>query len=98
MKVLNKIDNEPGHCILEACNKFIRKLTDYLFEILDEGNASLVNGTLFTAPKENSTLINCFGLMYIDFDKYPPCSGTISKNVETSINAHIQCDHGYPYS
>ena len=35
--------------------------------------------------------------MYIDFDEYPPSSGTISKNFETNINAHIKYNHGYPY-
>ena len=36
--------------------------------------------------------------MYISFDEYPPYSGAISNIFETNINAHIQCDRGYPYS
>ena len=36
--------------------------------------------------------------MYIDFDEYPPYSDSISENFENNINAHIKCDHGYPYS
>ena len=36
--------------------------------------------------------------MYIDFGEYSPYSGSISESVETNVNAHIRCDHGYPYS
>ena len=36
--------------------------------------------------------------MYIDSNKYPTYSGKISENVETDINDHIWCDHGFPYS
>ena len=36
--------------------------------------------------------------MYINFDEYPTYSGAISEYFETNINAHIQCDHDYPYS
>ena len=36
LKALNKIDNEPGDCIFEVCNNFIRKLTYYFSTILDE--------------------------------------------------------------
>ena len=39
-----------------------------------------------------------FGPMYIDFDEYPLYSGARSENFEANINAHIQCDHVYPYS
>ena len=38
------------------------------------------------------------GPMYVDFYQYPPYSGAISENFDTNINAHIQCDTGYPYS
>ena len=48
--------------------------------------------------KENATLIKHFGPMYIDFDGYPYYSGTISENLETSVNANIQCDYRYVYS
>ena len=78
VKALNKINNEPGYCIFGVCNKFIRKLTDYFFTILDEGTASLGNMTLFTVLKENAELIKYFGPMYIDFDEYPTYSGAIS--------------------
>ena len=36
--------------------------------------------------------------MYIDFDDYPPYSGSISEIFETNVNANIQCDNGYAYS
>ena len=36
--------------------------------------------------------------MYMDFDEYHPYIGAISENLETNSNAHIQCDHDYPYS
>ena len=36
--------------------------------------------------------------MYIDFDEYPPYSGAIQDFLEANIDAHIQCDHGFPYS
>ena len=39
VKALNRIDNEPGDCTFGACNKFIRKLTDYVFTIIDEKTA-----------------------------------------------------------
>ena len=40
---LNKIYKKLGDSIFEACNKFITKVTDYSFMILDEGTASLGN-------------------------------------------------------
>ena len=67
MKALNKIYNKPGDCIFEVCNKLIRKMTDYLFAIIDEGTALLGNGTLCTVLKEKNTLIKMFSTMYIDF-------------------------------
>ena len=73
-------------------------MTDYLFAIIDEGTALLGNGTLCTVLKEKNTFIKMFGTMYIDFYQYPPYSGVISEIFETILNAHIQCDHGYPYS
>ena len=36
--------------------------------------------------------------MNIDFYEYLLYSGAISQFCETNINAHIQCDRGYPYS
>ena len=36
--------------------------------------------------------------IYIDFDYYSPYSGAVSDMFEKNINAHIQCDHTYPYS
>ena len=32
--------------------------------------------------------------MYIDFDEYPPYSGTIFEIFKTNVNSNIQCDHG----
>ena len=46
-----KIDDEPGDCMFGARNKFIRKLTDYLFRIIEEGTVLLGNGTLFNELK-----------------------------------------------
>ena len=53
---------------------------------------------MFTALKQKSTLIEHFGSIYIDFDEYPPYSDAISEFFVTNVIAHIQCDHGYPYS
>ena len=80
MKALKTFYNEPGYCIFGVCNKFIWKLTDYFFIVLDEGTALVGNRNLFIEPKENSTLIKHFGPMYVDFDKYPSYSGTISES------------------
>ena len=98
VKALNKVNNEPVNSIFGVCNDLKKKLTDYFFAVLDEGNASLGNGTFFTALKENATLMKHFGKMYIYFDEYPPYSGAISKFFVTIINTRIQCDNGYPYS
>ena len=61
VEALNKIDNEHGDGIFGVCNKFIRTLTNYFFICIDEETDSLGNGTLFTATKENTTLINILG-------------------------------------
>ena len=50
--------------------------------ILDLGTVSFVNRSLFTELKEIAPLMNCFGLMHIDFDEYPRYSGRISENFE----------------
>ena len=67
VKALNKIDNEPVDYIFGFCNEFIRKLTYYLFKILDKEALSLGDRNFFTALKENATLIKKFGPMYSDF-------------------------------
>ena len=36
--------------------------------------------------------------MYIGFDEYPPYIIAVSDIFETNINAHIKCDHSFPYS
>ena len=98
VRALNKIDEKPRHCIFGVCNKFIRKMTDYFFIILDLGTASIGNESLFTQLKENAALIKKIGPMYIDFDEYPTYSDTIYEVFETNINANIQCEHDYSYS
>ena len=98
VQALNKIENEPVDGIFGACNELLRKLTYAFFGIIDEGTASLGNGNLFNAIIEEATLIKTFGPTYIDFDEYPPNSGTISEEVVANFNAHIQCYHGYPHS
>ena len=97
MKTLNKIYNEPSDYIFGVCNKFIRNLIDHFFKILDEKNASLDNGSVFTVLKENAILIKHFAPMCIDFDLYPPYSDVISELFKTNINAHIHCYHSYSY-
>ena len=81
-----------------VCKKFIAKLTDYLFTIIDLGTASFGNESSFTQQKENATLIKHSGPICIDFDEYPPYSGRISEFFEIYINENIKCVHGYEYS
>ena len=97
VRYLNKIDNRHGEYIFGVCKKFIRKLTDYFFMIIDLGTASFGNGSLFTQINENAPLINVFGPMHIDFDEYLPYSGGISEFFETNVNDNIQCNNGYAY-
>ena len=75
VRALNKIDEKPGYCIFDVCNKFIRKMKDYFFMILNLVTASFGNGSLFTQLKENAALIEHFGPICIDFYEYPPYSG-----------------------
>ena len=90
-----------------VCKKFLTKLTDYFFTIVNLGTASFGNESLFTQQKENSALIEYFGPMYIDFDEYPPYSGRNSEIFEkmlmkifsVSMIMHIlqtnrKCAHG----
>ena len=74
---LNKPDTSHREEIYGVCKKFITKLPDYFFMIINLGTASFGNESLFTKQKENSPLIKCFGPMYIDFDEYPRYSGRI---------------------
>ena len=49
VKVQKTIDNEPGDCIFVVCKKFIRKLKNYFFAIIDGVTVSLKTG-LFLLP------------------------------------------------
>ena len=65
----------PGENKFGVCKIFIITLTDYFFSTLDLGTTSFGNKPFFTQQKENCQLIQCFGPMFIDFDKYPLYSG-----------------------
>ena len=86
MRTVNKVDNSPREEIFGVCKKFIRKLTDYFFMIIDLGNKSFGNGYLFTKVKENAPLMNHFGPVHIDFDEYTRYSGRISAIFERYVN------------
>ena len=75
MKALNKNFKVPGEETFGVCIKFITKLTDYFFSIIDLGTTSFGNKPLFTQQKEKCRLIQIFGPMFIDFDEYPHYSG-----------------------
>ena len=75
MKALNKIFKVPGEEKFGVCKKFITKLTDYFFAIIDLGTTSLGNEPLFTQQKEKCRLIQFVGPMFIDYDEYPHYSG-----------------------
>ena len=98
VRALNKPDISPREEIFGACKKFIKKLTDYFFAIIDLGTESFVNWSSFTQLKENIPLVKHFGPMYIDFDEYPHYSGRISEIFEKYVNENIHCVHGYSYS
>ena len=98
MKALNKSDNVPGYGIFGVWKKFISKLTDYFFTIIDEETTSLGKRT-FYYPKIICNIDKIFSTnVYFDFNDYPPYSGAISENFETNINARIWCNNGFPYS
>ena len=104
VKALNKryIFTSEDKCGVEGkygvCKKFITKLTDYFFTIIESGTTSFENEPLITQQKENGLLIKCFGPMYIDFDEYPHYSGRNSAIFEKYVNENIKCEHGYAYS
>ena len=98
VRALNKPDTSPREVIFGVCKKFITKLTDYFFTIINLGTTSFGNESLFTQQKEKFPLINIFGPMYIDFDEYPCYSGRNSEIFEKNVNENIQCVHGYAYS
>ena len=75
VKTLNKNFKVPGEETFGVCIKFITKLTDYFFSMIDLGTTSFGNEPLFTQQKEKRRLIQCFGPMFIDFDEYPHYSG-----------------------
>ena len=60
---------------MEFSKKFITKLTDYFFTIIESGTTSFENESLITQQKENCGLIKHFGPMFIDFYEYPHYSG-----------------------
>ena len=51
-KALNKNFKVPGEEKIGVCKKFITKLTDYFFSIIDLGTTSFGNEPLFTQQKE----------------------------------------------
>ena len=59
--------------------------------MFDLGTVSFGNKSLFTRQEENSTLINVFGPMNIDFDEYPCYSGRNSKKFEKNVNKNSVC-------
>ena len=63
MRALNKIDKSHREKIFGVCRKFIRKLTDYFFMILDLGTALFGNGYFSTKQKENAPLMKNSGPM-----------------------------------
>ena len=78
VRALNKPDISPREEIFGVYKKFITKLIDTLFTIIDLGTASFGNESSFNQQKDNDPLIKHSGPMYIDFDDYPPYSGKIS--------------------
>ena len=98
MKALNKTYKVPREEKYGVCKKFITKLTDYFFTIIDLGTTSFENEPSFTQQKEFFRLIKCFSPMYIDFDEYPLYSGINSEFFGKYVNENIKCEHGYAYS
>ena len=89
MRALNKPDISHREEIFGVCKKFITKLTDYFFTIIDLGTAWFGNESLFNPQKDNAPLIKQIGPMYIGFDDYPPYSGRISKMFWKNVNENI---------
>ena len=85
VKALKKNFKVPGEEKFGVCKKFITKLTDYFFAIIDLGTTSLGNEPLFTQQKEMFRLIKCFGPMFIYFDAYPHFSGRESTTFEKML-------------
>ena len=98
VKALNKNFKVPGEETFGVCKKFITKLTDYFFSIIDLGTTSFGNKPLFTQQKEKCGLIQCFGPMFIDFDEYPHYCGRESIIFEKDVDEAIKCEHSYAYS
>ena len=98
MKALNKYFKVPGEKKYGVCKKFITKLTDYFFAIIDLGTTSFGNEPLFTQTKETCRLMKFSGPMFIDFDDYLHYSGRESTIFEKDVNEDIKCEHGYAYS
>ena len=85
VKALNKNYKSPREEKYGVCKKFITKLTDYFFTIIDLGTASFGKEPSFNQQKEKFPLIKCFGPMYIDFDEYPCYSGRNSEIFEKML-------------
>ena len=98
VKALNKSYKVTREEKYGVCKKFITKLTDYFFTIIELGTTSFGNEPSFTQQKEIFRLIKCFGPLYIDFDEYPRYSGRNSGIFEKYVNANIKYEHGYAYS
>ena len=75
VKALNNNFKVPSEETFEVNIKFITKLTDYFFSMINLGTTSFGNKALFTQQKKKYRLIQCFGPMFIDFDEYPHYSG-----------------------
>ena len=75
MRALNKPDASSREEIFGVCKKFITKLTEYFFTLIDLGTASFGNESLFNQHKKKSPSIECFGPMYTDSDEYIRYSG-----------------------
>ena len=85
-------------CKYEVFKKFMTRLTDYFFAIIESGTTSFENEPLITQQKEIFRLIKCFGPMFIDFNEYPRYVGRKSAIFEKHVNEDIKCEHGYAYS
>ena len=97
VKLLNKIENEPGDCIFAVCKNFILKLTYHLFTNIDKETPSIENEILYTSLKQNAALTWLSGPIYINFDEYPLYTGSIKNIYITNIDAHIKYCHDLPY-
>ena len=92
--VLNKSDTSTTEIKYGVCKKFVTKLTDYFFTMIDLGTASFGNESLFTPQKEKIPLIICFYPMYIDFDEYPRYSARNPEMFENNLTKILSLSMG----